>query len=115
MKHGLQRGLRHSAATHVTTKNLHQALIKGLSKNIEISPKELNKKGFLINKETDEEYVERITSLIHEHYETAIAKSSLYDIEKQRAAEMSETARRAEIALENERKQHSKTESVLNN
>lgn len=115
IKHGLQRGLRHSAATYVTTKNFHQALIKGLSKNIEISPKELNKKGFLINKESDDEYVERITNLIHEHYKPAIAKSSLHDIEKQRATEMAETARRAESALENERKQHSKTKLVLNN
>jgi hypothetical protein len=115
MKHGLQRGLCHSAATHITTKNFHQALIKGLSKNIEISPNALIKKGFLLNKESDEEYVERITYLIHEHYKTAIAKSSLYDIEKQRAAEMSETARRAEVALENERKKHSNTKSVLSN
>ncbi|CAO1669335.1 MobV family relaxase [Halomonas sp. NYA30] len=115
IKHNLKRGLRHSAATHVTTKNFHQALIKGLSKNIEISPKELNKKGFLINKESDDEYVERITNLIHEHYKPAIAKSSLHDIEKQRATEMAETARRAESALENERKQHSKTKLVLNN
>jgi|TARA_A100001518_G_scaffold1503_1_gene1408 hypothetical protein len=112
-KHGLQRGLRHSAATHVTTKTFHQALIKGLSENIDISLKDLNKKGFLISKESNEEYVERITTLINEHYQPAVAKASFYEIEKRRANEMAETARRAEENLKHETASHHKTKQQL--
>ena len=113
IKHGLQRGLRHSEATYVTTKNFHQALKRGLAENINLSIEELSKKGSIINKESNESYVNRISKMITEHYNPVIAKASLYEVAKKRATEMAETARRAQAELLTEKENHLNTKTFL--
>ncbi|MDN3554697.1 MobV family relaxase [Halomonas maura] len=107
--HGLRRGLRHSAATHVTTKEYHQALARGLAENLSLSPDDLARQGLLWDRETPEEHAARVSAFVVEHYAPTVARAATADIERRRADEMEETARRTEAALDEERRAHQRT------
>jgi hypothetical protein len=111
--HGLSRGLRHSAATHVTTKAYHQALARGLAENLSLSPDELARQGLLWGKESPEEHAARVTAFVVGHYAPTVARAATAGIEHRRADEMAETARRTEKALDEERKAHQQTRELL--
>ncbi|QJQ95430.1 MULTISPECIES: MobV family relaxase [Halomonadaceae] len=111
--HGLRRGLRHSAATHVTTKAYHQALARGLDVNLSLSPDDLARQGLLWGKESPEEHAARVSAFVVEHYAPTVARAATADIERRRANEMEETARRTEAALEKERQTHQRTRERL--
>lgn len=111
--HGLSRGLRHSAATHVTTKAYHQALARGLAENLSLSPDELARQGLLWGKESPEEHAARVTAFVVEHYAPTVARAATANIERRRADEMAETARRTEAALDEEREAHQQSQKRL--
>ncbi|QFT86800.1 Plasmid recombination enzyme (plasmid) [Halomonas sp. THAF12] len=111
--HGLRRGLRHSAATHVTTKAYHQALARGLAENLSLSPDDLTRQGLLWGRESPEEHAARVTNFVVEHYAPTVARAATADLDRRRADEMEETARRTEAALEKEREAHRQTRERL--
>ena len=111
--HGLRRGLRNSMATHVTTKQYHQALARGLAENLNLSPDDLSRQGLLWGKESPEEHAKRVTAFVVEHYAPTVARAATANIERRRADEMAETARRTEIALDEERKAHQQAQERL--
>lgn len=111
--HGLRRGLRHSAATHVTTKQYHQALTRGLAENLSLSPDYLARQGLLWDRESPEKHAERVTNFVVEHYAPTVARAATADLDRRRADEMEETARRTESALDEERQAHEQTREHL--
>ncbi|WP_163650712.1 MobV family relaxase [Modicisalibacter sp. 'Wilcox'] len=111
--HGLRRGLRHSAATHVTTKAYHQALTRGLAENLSLSPDDLARQGLLWSRESPEEHAARVSDFVVEHYAPTVARAAMADAERRRANEMAETARRTESALDEERQAHQQTQRRL--
>ncbi|PKG51929.1 MULTISPECIES: MobV family relaxase [Halomonadaceae] len=111
--HGLSRGLRHSAATHVTTKAYHQALARGLAENLSLSPDDLARQGLLWGKESPEKHAARVTDFVVEHYAPTVARAATAGIERRRADEMAETARRTEAALNEERTAHQQARERL--
>lgn len=111
--HGLRRGLRYSAATHVTTKAYHQALARGLAENLNLSPDDLARQGLLWGKESPEEHAARVSAFVVEHYAPTVARAATADLDRRRADEMAETARRTEVALDEERQAHQRTRERL--
>jgi len=111
--HGLRRGLRHSAATHVTTKAYHQALARGLAENLSLSPDDLARQGLLWRRENPEEHAARVTNFVVEHYAPTVARAATADLDRRRADEMAETARRTEASLDEERKAHQQAQERL--
>lgn len=103
---GLRRGLHNSAATHVTTRQYHQALLRKMASNLDLTSKDLEFQGMLWSKESPDEHAARITSLVVDHYAPIVESAAKADIEKKRANEMAETARRTEAALEREIEAH---------
>lgn len=112
-KHGLCRGLRYSAATHVTTKAFHQELSRGVSQNVVFSPEGVARQGSLWSRESPAEHAARLSSTVAQHYAPIIAHASTAEIQRRRAEEMTETARRTEAALDKERQAHRKTSERL--
>lgn len=112
-KHRLCRGLRFSAASHVTTKAFHQELVRGLSKNMDFSPGDIARRGSLLNRESPTENAQRLTDAVGQHYAPVIAQAATADLQRRRANEMAETARRTEAALDKERQAHQKTSERL--
>ena len=111
--HGLRRGLRYSAATHVTTKAYHQALARGLAENLSLSPEGLARQGLLWGRESPEEHAARVSAFVVEHYAPTVARAATADLDRRRADEMAETARRTEAALVEERQAHQRTRERL--
>ncbi|WP_304526388.1 MobV family relaxase [Halomonas sp. I5-271120] len=111
--HGLRRGLHHSAATHVTTKQYHQALTRGLAEQLSLSPDDLARQGLLWSRESPEEHAARVSDFVVEHYAPTVARAATADLDRRRADEMEEAARRTENALEEERKSHRQTRERL--
>lgn len=111
--HGLRRGLRHSAATHLTTKQYHQALTCSLAENLSLSPEDLARQGLLWDRESPEEHAARVSAFVVEHYAPTVARAATADLDHRRANEMEETARRTESALDEERQAHEQTREHL--
>lgn len=112
-KHGLCRGLRYSAATHLTTKEFHQELARGTSQNLHFSPERASRQGPPWNREGPIEHAQRLTDAVSQHYAPLLTKAATADIHRRRADEMAETARRTEAALDKERHSHQQTRERL--
>lgn len=112
-QHRLCRGLRYSAATHVTTKAFHQELARGLSQNVALSAEDITRQGPLWNRESPAENAQRLTKAVTQHYAPVLTQASTADLQRRRADEMAETARRTEAALDKERQAHQKTSERL--
>jgi hypothetical protein len=112
-RHGLCRGLRYSAATHVTTKSFHQTLTRGLAANLELTTDDLARQWRLWGRESLSEHAARLTDTVIQHYAPTVAQASTADIQRRRADEMTDTARRTESALDTERRAHRRTRERL--
>lgn len=96
---GLQRGIEGSKATHTTIRQYYQALNNpdfkhGRLSSATIAPKVLEKRLLSKTLESPDQVAERLTRVVQSYYGPAVTAGATAAIDKRRATEMAETARR---------------------
>lgn len=112
-RHGLTRGLEMSAATHTTNKAHHAAIARAMVDHVGLSPKDLERRGRLWNRESLEEHARRLSEEIRAHYAPTVARAATAEHDRRRARDMIETARRHRARYHQEHQDHAVTRAQL--
>lgn len=117
-KYGLERGIEGSTATHTSIKQYYAALSRpdfkhGRLKPAAIQPRTLQKGLWKRIEETPEQVAERVTQAMHEHYAPVMQQATTARLERRRAKEMADTAKRTAERLREEQAKRETAEQEL--